>query len=414
MEMTEAVKAKMDTITGNLDTLVKDLQPRIKSLEEKGEGVAELKEQANKLVEENAKLHDELKSITDRIDGVETGVKEYRQGALGDNIGAKLTEGFKDLSDDYRGKKAVDVPAERFISGRKDITNLTASGGPLLVSDYNEAVVGPGTRRLTIRDLLSVGTTSRSSVTFMRELAQTGGPDYQEAQGDKKEATDFTFEQKTEQVVTIAHYTKIARQMMADVPALTSYIQGRMRFLLEQKFEDELLNGAGGSTAINGINTQADAFDTNVPADIGASATLLDTLGAAAYQVSTSHFLADGIVINPQEGWRLRMAKDGEDRYLFANPASSNSNLTPWGLPAVETPAQAAGEFTVGAFRAAAQLFMREQATARISSENEDDFIRNLVTLLVELRAVLAVYRPSAFVHGTYTEGDDETGGGGG
>jgi hypothetical protein len=44
------------------------------------------------------------------------------------------------------------------------------------------------------------------------------------------------------------------------------------------------------------------------------------------------------------------------------------------------------------------QLFIREGVDVLLSDADQDDFIRNRVTLLAEMRAALAVFRPSAFV----------------
>ena len=398
-------KAKLDKLSENLKTLVTDLQPRIKALEENGEGAAELKEEANKMVEENAKLHDEIKSMTERIDGVETAAKAGGLRGAASGVGHTIEDGFKSINSETRDKVEVEFSAKGYL-GAKAVTDVGGSGGPLLTDDYLPGIQAPGQRRLTIRDLIMGGTTSKGSITYMKELAVVGAPDYQLTQGARKAEVDFTFEQVTDQVATVAEFVKIARQMMDDVPALRSYIQGRMRFLVEQKLEDEILSGTGVGNRIHGVNPQADAFDPTLDGTLGLPASgahVLDVLGVAAYQVSLSHFQADGFVINPREGWRLRFLKDTQGRYLFSSPDTGSPNLRPWGIPAVESFGQPVDTFTAGAWMAAAQLFMRENVTARLSTENEDDFVRNLVTLLVELRAALAVYRPSSFVSGTFT-----------
>ena len=56
-----------------------------------------------------------------------------------------------------------------------------------------------------------------------------------------------------------------------------------------------------------------------------------------------------------------------------------------------------------GAFNAAAQLFDREDANVVISTENSDDFEKNMISIRCEERLALAVKRPEAFIYGSFT-----------
>ena len=38
-----------------------------------------------------------------------------------------------------------------------------------------------------------------------------------------------------------------------------------------------------------------------------------------------------------------------------------------------------------------------------VSTQDRDNFVKNMVTILAELRAALTVYRPEAFVNGNFT-----------
>ncbi len=57
---------------------------------------------------------------------------------------------------------------------------------------------------------------------------------------------------------------------------------------------------------------------------------------------------------------------------------------------------------SLGAFDRGAQVFEREGLTIRIFDQNEDDAVKNLVTVVLEKRMVQAVYRPASFVKGTF------------
>ena len=64
------------------------------------------------------------------------------------------------------------------------------------------------------------------------------------------------------------------------------------------------------------------------------------------------------------------------------------------------TQAQAQNRFLNGAFDIAAQIFDRMEIEVLLSTENVDDFEKNMMTIRAEERLALAVYRPEAFVTG--------------
>jgi HK97 family phage major capsid protein len=80
-----------------------------------------------------------------------------------------------------------------------------------------------------------------------------------------------------------------------------------------------------------------------------------------------------------------------------------------WGVPVVQSYSFEPGDFLVGAFKLAATLFDREEAQILVSTENQDNFIRNMVTILCEERLGLAVTRPAAFVYGSFPAGTSNT-----
>ena len=59
-------------------------------------------------------------------------------------------------------------------------------------------------------------------------------------------------------------------------------------------------------------------------------------------------------------------------------------------------------DYLCGAFPGNAALFDRETVNVEMAFQNEDDFVRNLITLRAEERVALAVYVPKAFAKGPF------------
>ena len=93
--------------------------------------------------------------------------------------------------------------------------------------------------------------------------------------------------------------------------------------------------------------------------------------------------------------------KDSTGAYIFGGPQGVTEKRM-WGLPTVDTPAQVAGDFLVGAFKIGATVYDRMAVELLLSTENADDFEKNLATMRAEERIALAVKRPGAFIKGTF------------
>jgi HK97 family phage major capsid protein len=218
------------------------------------------------------------------------------------------------------------------------------------------------------------------------------------AEGTRKPESNYAFELKDAPVRTIAHWTKASRQALDDAPMLQSTIDGELRFGLQLKEESQFLFGDGTGQNLFGIVPQATPYDV---ARNQSDDTAFDIIAHALAQAETALLPATGIVLNVDDLEAMKTIKDADGRYIGGGPFGPPiTNL--WGRPVVGTPTMPKGEFLVGAFRDGAQVFDRWDATVLISTENEDDFVNNLATLLAEERLALAVKRPNAFVAGSF------------
>jgi len=293
--------------------------------------------------------------------------------------------------------RRVGVEVKAIISG--DSGASAGAAGDLVVPFRVPEVVAPPQRRMTVRDLITPGRTNSSSIQYPVETAfVNAAATVAESGAVTKPQSDITFDIRTAAVTTIAHWVLATRQILDDAPMLQSYIDGRLRYGLAYAEELQLLMGDGTGTNLNGIYTQATAM---TDPGIVATPQKLDVLRFAMLQSSLAEYPASGMVLHPTDWAGIELTKDSQGRYIIGDP-KADAPARVWGLPVVATQAMLVGKFLVGAFMLGAQIFDRQDARVELSTEDSDNFRKNLVTILAEERLALAVYRPGAFVKGDF------------
>lgn len=360
-----------------------------------GEVSVDLKDKTDKALSELGTMATRISELEKRAATERDTLVEDVARGLGDQVIASDAFKATDMSGGWRG--AIKVSAERadITSGNTTVGAGRSSGTSLVPGARVPGIVAPPNRQFTIRDLLASGTTSSSNVEYVKETGFTNNA-RPVTEGTTKPKSDITFNLYSAPVRTIAHIFKASRQIMDDAPGLASYINARGTYGLKYVEEQQLLNGNGTGQNLNGILNQATAF---APAFNASDETPIDRLRLAVLQVVLAEYPASGFVLNPIDWARIELTKDNEGRYIVGN-AQSPIGPSLWGLPVVQTQAMSAGEFLTGAFNLGAQIFDRMGVEVLLSSENVDDFEKNLFTIRVEERLALAVYRPEAFITG--------------
>ncbi len=287
----------------------------------------------------------------------------------------------------------------------KAITSLTTdangSAGDLVRPDRVQSPMQMlPERQLTIRNLIAPGQTSSSSIEYVQETGFTNNAGMV-AEATLKPESTLKLDLKNAPVRKIAHWFLASAEILSDAPGLRSIIDNRLRYGLAFVEDVQLLKGDGTGQNLMGIKPQAADYAVPVGLTGFATPSMIDKLRIAQLQVALALYPADGQVLHPIDWAIIEMAKDGEGRYLIGNPQGTLAP-TLWGLPVVPSMAQTVGEFTVGAWRMGAQLFDREQSGVLVSTEDGDNFRKNMVTILAEERLALTTYRPEAFVDGAF------------
>lgn len=352
---------------------------------------AETKGKVDELLVKQGELQARLQEVEQKAD---------RRGAQGDteikSIGAQFieSEGYKS----WHSGGGMKTSRDAYAFSVKAITSDAASAGDGVAPDRLAGVQALPMRRMTVRQLLTPGRTESNVIQYLQETGFTNNA-ATVAEGVKKPESAITYDLKNANVVTIAHFIKATKQILDDFAQLQSQIDGRLRYGLELAEEAQLLNGSGVGNNILGIRTGATAYVAPI---VVAGATRIDILRLALLQAELAEYPSTGIVLHPSDWAAIELLKDTTGAYIFANPQSlAQPGL--WGRPVVTTPAMTADEFLVGAFQLGAQVFDREQANVVVATQNEDDFVKNMITIRGEERLAMALYRPEAFVKGDLT-----------
>lgn len=396
-ELAAETKAMFDTRFDELKAIATDALGKA----EKGEPISAA---AKQKADEAITAANEAKA---RLDELEQ--KMVRQSGEGDKRGHKsLGEIVTDSPEvkafisnaPSRGRVGVEVESKAIISSLT--TDADGSAGDLIQPTRIPGIVEPYLRKLTVRDLLTQGRTNSNAIQFVKESGFTNSAaTHTETGGTAKPQSEIKFEVVNGNVTTIAHWVLATRQILDDVPMLQSYINGRLLYGLRYVEDNQLLNGGGTGTDLNGIYTQATASTANLA--VVTSPTKIDVLRAAMLQAALANIPPTGIVLHPTDWFGIETTKDTAGAYIIGNPQGVIQPRM-WGLPVVETAAMTVDKFLVGAFRDGAQIFDRQDARVEISTEDDQNFRKNLVTILAEERLALAVYNTLAFVKGDFSD----------
>ena len=369
-----------------------------KALAEAAKGIAMAegqKERIDELLVKQGELQAILKEVQQkqaRIQTAEEGQKSVGYQVIENEALAPFKSGEKQLR-----------KGERLDLNVKYINSATTAGagnvGAAIEPNRLPGMLRIPDRRFFLRDLIAPGRTDKPVIIYTKETGYVNNAGTV-AEGARKPESSISMQTVTETVKKIATFMKASTEVLADLPMLQSFIDYRLRYMLKFREEAQMLNGSGVGNNLNGIYTQATAYAK--PTGSTAPTTQIDLLRLALLQAQLAEFPSDGLVLNPIDWTNIELLKDDMGRYLIGDPQGT-LDATLWRRPVVQTQAMTVGNFLAGAFQLGAQVFDREDAAVVIATENEDDFVNNLVTILIEERLGLAVYRPEAFVRGSLT-----------
>ena len=357
----------------------------VKTAVESGEKSADdLSDAINAVKEAQAKV-DAAEEAEQMMKGLESPKEEKadkEEKSMAKNIGENFIDHIKSME---KIGTRFDISAPSFKAATD--TQTSPAGAVDFATTFDKNVVTAARTPIVIRDLFGAETISGSTLVYLVEGALQGAPAVT-AEGAEKPQIHFADPTpKTVSLAKIACHIKESDEYINDFPFLASAINGRLLYelaLIEQnKLVTDLLATSGIQTGTYAANATADA--------------IADAILQGAMDVQqSSGFAADAIVINPADWYKLRVGKHNGEYYgggYFGEQAIPNL----WGIPVCVSTATASGTIIVGAFKTCGSVVQNGGVSVEAVNTNEDDLVKNLMTIRAEERLALAVRRPAGF-----------------
>ena len=283
--------------------------------------------------------------------------------------------------------KRFDVNAPAFKAATD--TQTSPAGAVGFATTYDRNVV-TGTRTpMVIRDLFGAEQISGSTLVYLVEGALQGAPAVT-AEGNEKPQIHFADPTpKTVSLAKVACHIKESDEYINDFPFLASAINGRLLYELGLVEQGKLVTDLLGTSGIQ----------TGTYAATGTATDIADAILQAAMDVQAqTGFAADAVALNPADWFILRSGKTATEKLYYGGGYFGDQNIPNlWGIPVCVSASITSGTVIVGAFKTCASVVTNGGVSVEAVNTNEDDFVKNLMTIRAEERLALAVRRPAGF-----------------
>ena len=238
---------------------------------------------------------------------------------------------------------------------------------------------------LTIADLIpSIPITQGNSATWPIVTTRTRAATTSQTEGSAKPGAAYVFDVASAVLLTKAAWVKVSTQFLEDAPGLAAYINADLPYMVRQTEEEYLAAGLYGGSPLSVNGSQLDLAGTE---------NAFDAIQEAIALIRLNGGRADGIIIDPFDWAELLTVKWGtgatQSGYVGGGPFTPTGN--PWGLRVVVSDAATQGLPIVGDFARAAKVYRRGGLTVRSTNADGTDFVKNIVTILAEMRLVLGI-----------------------
>lgn len=382
------------------------LAEAVKSIAEVGEmvkGNAEtvkgINETVSGLKADNEAIHKELAALQQNQSAPEATKAEAT------DAGTMFVKsaGYEDFKKSYRGNRNANYRFEMKAAAPETTQASNSYSRTAFALPASLGLVSDPRQVLNIANLfgrIQINTNSYEFVRYNYKTTLTATGPASVAEGAAKPESNYGGTIQTGTIKTLATWTKLTEQMIADNANIVSFINDDLPYQLDKVIEYQILRGSGSNGEFSGLNQSGNFTDYISGITFGANDTEIDLVLRVKSAMEAAGVTGVMLLLNPADWCKVLTAKNVNKDYLIPGIVDIPTK-TIWGVPVVTNPFVAAGKFYLGNFAEAGKIVEREDLAIEMDRE-QDDFTKNLMTLRVERRLDFAVMQPKAVCYGDF------------
>lgn len=220
------------------------------------------------------------------------------------------------------------------------------------------------------------------------------------SEGSAKPESNYSGIIKTGTIKTLAHWTKMTEQMIADNSNIVTFINDDMQYQLNKVIDAQIVNGTG-SGQLEGLSASGNYTDYITGAGIDTGDTVIDLILKVKTKMEAANIRNISLLLNPVDWCKVLCSKNVNKDYLIPGIVDIPQQRI-WGVPVILSGSVTSGKFHMGNFYEGGKIFERQGVTVEMARSG-DDFEKNLMTLRVERRLDFAVVQPKALAYGDFS-----------
>lgn len=359
-------------LTKGLDSVAEQFKSEVKSVDQKLED--KVKEINEDLAKKGATL-DEIREAVNQANAAATRLKAEGEANMTfkEQFAKALEENYADISKVTKGKSAkFEIKA---VGDMTASANLTGS----VVSTYSLTPAIRGRRKVFFRDIPGVQVVPSATGVwkfYLNNSTPGEGSFGNQTIGSAKAQIDYDFTETTVTVNTLAGFSRIAKQMMRDLPFMQGFLPGELQ-------EDYLR--AESNSFINSLMAGTSSYSTTATVYAEKCIEWIAAVMARDYDPSA--------IVTTAANWSTLLTTKPSDYSIPGGVTiSATGDVQIAGVPVVVSNNMTTGKTFVGDF-SKVKIIQATPLAIEFFEQDADNVTKNLVTVRAEADVALAVLR---------------------